>query len=197
MSVRTVAVALLLDVPDEITDEALADDLSAYAIELGGALSRCDVHPDPDVLFPTADQPPERLGTPCTSDNGRDCTNPDHDHGGQIEAAKNGTGHDTGDDFLVCGVCSSPMHYDYGDDQYRHDTEGHECETVLGAIPRPEEPAHRYEVEVLAHLNRTIVVGADDEEDALTEGEEQTRRDLAGVSGDLPLVEALGARAVS
>lgn len=53
MSVRTVAVALLIDVPDEITDEALADDLSAYAIELGGALSRVDVHPDPDVLFPS------------------------------------------------------------------------------------------------------------------------------------------------
>lgn len=49
------------------------------------------------------------------------CVNERHDHFGQIEAAANGTGFDTGNDLLVCGDCRAPMHYDYGVEDYRHD----------------------------------------------------------------------------
>lgn len=124
MSVRTIAVALELvvqHVDDAPSDTAIIGALTLAANRLQVLVGRVEVHTDPDVLFPTADEAPTRTATPCTSDNGRDCTNPDHDHTGQLEAAANGTGHDTGDDWLVCGDCSMPMHYDRGDEQYHHD----------------------------------------------------------------------------
>jgi hypothetical protein len=59
--------------------------------------------------------------TRCTSSDPTKCTRRLHDHRGQVEAAQNGTGTDTGADWLVCGDCDLPMHYDYGDEQYHHD----------------------------------------------------------------------------
>lgn len=53
---RTVAVAVRMDVPAHLTDEELADAMSAHAIDLGGAVSRVDVHSDPAVLFPSASE---------------------------------------------------------------------------------------------------------------------------------------------
>lgn len=59
--------------------------------------------------------------TPCINGTADKCTNPRHDHFGQIDAAENGTGFDTGDDLLVCGDCHAPMHYDEGGGDYYHD----------------------------------------------------------------------------
>lgn len=42
------------------------------------------------------------------------------DYTGQIEAAENGTGPDTGNDWLICGDCGRPMYYDNADDNYHH-----------------------------------------------------------------------------
>lgn len=136
MSRRTIGAALAVTIIDEqLTDAQIEAALMLAVRALGGDRVRLNViemHPDTEALFPEG---PE-LATPCTSADGRACENADHAHTGQADAAANGTGIDTGDDWLVCGECEQPMHYDYGDDQYHHD-DAPACALALRGIPRP------------------------------------------------------------
>lgn len=75
--------------------------------------------------------------TPCIDGTADECTNPKHDHFGQIDAAENGTGIDTGDDLLVCVDCTLPMHYDEdGGDYYHDDPSAPPCFLIRRETPR-------------------------------------------------------------
>lgn len=55
------------------------------------------------------------------SPSSRECTNPAHDHFGQIEHAENFGEPVPADDRLRCGDCGLELHYDRGVEDYRHD----------------------------------------------------------------------------
>lgn len=58
--------------------------------------------------------------TLCDSTDPALCTRTLHDHRGQRETAQNFGMPEPDSDFLVCGDCDRPMHYDYGDERYHH-----------------------------------------------------------------------------
>lgn len=84
---------------------------------------------------PTACDPPN---------SGVACTNPKHDHLGQIEAAQNGGDPVPDSDQLICGDCAAPMHYDYGDESYLHDDPATPaCFLIRPPTPEPVDDSGR------------------------------------------------------